>query len=111
MSCDYRCPYCGSEIEDPEYWEVDPEEEYEVECIDCERIFNVSYYVEAVFRVETPSELEPCGDCGCWNGIGDYCAFGTQEQKEIDARLVRCGLNPREPLANCPLGHAIERGA
>lgn len=111
MRCDYRCPYCGSEIEDPDYWEIQPEEEYEVECGDCERSFMVSFYLDPVFSVKVPSELEPCGDCGCWNGADDYCAFGTKEQSEINARLRRCGLDPHEPIAKCPLGHVIERGA
>lgn len=106
---DYRCPYCGSEIDDPDYWENQQEDEYEVECGNCERIFKVSYSLDPIFRVEMPSELESCSYCGCWNGIEDYCAFGTREQSEINARLIRCGLDPREPIAKCPLGHAIER--
>lgn len=111
MACDYRCPYCGSEMEDPDYWEVNPEDEYEVECGDCGHVFVVSYYLDPVFMVEMPSELEPCVDCYCWDSIEGYCAFGTEKQSEINARLIRYGLAPSEPLAKCPLGHVIERGA
>lgn len=111
MACDYRCPYCGNEIDDYDYREIDPEKEYEVECGDCGRAFEASYILIPSFGVTIPSELEPCGDCGCWNSIEDYCAFGTKEQSEINARLIRCGLDPRAPKAKCPLGHGVERGA
>lgn len=87
---DYRCPWCGSEIEDQDYWESRPEEDYTVECGDCEREFKVRYYFEPVFVVEIPSELNRCVECDSWS-IDDHCGWQGEG--------AMCG---------CPLGHDKE---
>ena len=83
---DYRCPWCGHEIEDDDYWECSPEDAYPVECPNCEREFDVSYYLDPVFNVTVPDELEPCaGGCDVWDHCDDCCGFGSMEVKERNA--------------------------
>ncbi len=106
MACDYRCPYCGNEIEDPDYWEMTPEYDYEVECPECEREFQVSFCLDPVFSVKIPEELKDCPcDCDAWDSIDGFCCYGTEELKKRNANRARIGLPGIVPMSSCPLGH------
>lgn len=106
---DYRCPWCGEEIRDPDYWECSPESAYPVECSNCDREFEVSYYIDPVFSVTVPEELAPCEEgCDMWDGISDCCIYGTVQNSKGEARRALYGLEPRKPMDGCPLGHDRE---
>lgn len=55
---DYDCPICGKEFVDSDYFEIEPEEEYEVECDQCGTRFYVSYFLEPVFVVGRYTKCE-----------------------------------------------------
>lgn len=110
MDCDYRCPYCGDMIDDADYWDSEPDESYEVEC-NCGHTFKVSYYLDPVFTVEIPEELTCAYECDYWNGIDEYCVFGTSEQAEFNVKKMRREGKPAKPLDCCPLGYNKERDA
>lgn len=55
---DYECPFCGAGYEDPDYWEVPPEEKYNVECDECGETFQVSYCLDPVFLVWVDEEVQ-----------------------------------------------------
>lgn len=93
IDTDYRCPYCGCEIEDPEWWENDSQE-YEVECPECNRCFNVLVELDLVFTVQIPKELKECHKC---------CAF----EPDMDGYCGYKDLGYHDSN-NCPLGY--ERG-
>lgn len=98
MSVDYRCPYCGAEIEDPDYWEHQPETAYEVECWQCEKTFEVSYYLDPVFSVAQPEELEVCTGnetCNYWNIFDECCWFDHTKD----------GCHDMPTNDPCPLNH------
>ena len=111
MACDYRCPWCGIEIEDPDYWEMQPEVDYTVECSDCEREFEVSLYLDPVFSVKIPEKLKDCCcDCDVWDGTEDCCRWKDKEEIERkNAMRGHLNLAPVRPIAGCPLGYAEEK--
>lgn len=98
---DYRCPYCGCEIDDPDWWDGwDGEGDYREECPECEREFTVAIWTEPVFLVKVPPELERCHDrCGCWN-LDGHCGFG--EPFRFHPGRSWC------TVSDCPLGHPME---
>lgn len=90
---DYRCPYCGCEIDDPEWWETYDEctHEYEAQCPECDRRFKVFVELEPVFSVQIPRELEECYKCCAFEPDMDgYCGYTT------------LGYHDQE---HCPLGY------
>lgn len=93
MTCDYRCPFCGCEIEDPDWWENG--DEYEKTCPECGNSFSVGVEIEPSFQVLMPKELEACEDCGVWNFIYEFCDYEKH------------GFHDME---RCPLGHPANRG-
>lgn len=109
MRNDYQCPYCGAEIEDPDYWEHEPCQDYETVCNRCGRSFEVSYDCEPWFYVTIPEELKPCrahrdngrgddGRCVYWNLIDDFCQFPDKSFELIHGKIATMH-------SNCPLGH------
>ena len=92
-SSHYRCPYCGCEIDDPEWWETYDEctHEYEAQCPECDRRFKVSVELEPVFSVQIPRELEECYKCCAFEPDMDgYCGY------------TKLGYHDQE---HCPLGY------
>lgn len=107
---DYRCPWCGIEIDDPDYWRKEPGEGYTVECGDCEREFTVRYYYDLVFRVTMPEELGRCSECRAWNGAEECCGW-TDRDDIKDRNRVRSilGLGSIHPIEDCPLDYDKEK--
>lgn len=111
MACDYRCPWCSEEIEDQDYWEQQPEDDYTVECPNCEREFEVSYYLDPVFSVSVPEELKDCPcECDAWNRLDECCGYGTSELAKRNISRALAGLPEKAPMAGCPLGHGEKLG-
>lgn len=109
---DYICPYCGQGITEDDWWEMQPEEDYETGCPNCEREFKVSYYVDTVFTVTMPEELDACTDCDAWDGIYDCCAWSDRARiEEWNFRKRRLGQEYVRPMTGCPLGHDKEETA
>lgn len=106
---DYRCPWCGCEINECDYWEVDPEVDYTVECGDSGRGFQVHYYLDPVFIVTIPGELDRCLDCNAWNGIEGCCGWTNWDYIKKKNRIqVILRRNSIHPIDSCPLGHDKE---
>lgn len=106
---DYVCPYCGEEIDECDWWEWEPENDYETECPECERVFKVSYYVEPMFTVTMPEELDACIDCDAWDGVYECCAWSNLAKiEEWNCRKRRLGQEQVRPMTGCPLGHDKE---
>lgn len=101
----YHCPYCSAGIFDEDWFESDPEEDYENECPKCGRRFIVRYFIDPLFDIEIPNELADCGRsngtsrCLYWNDDDCCCTFPNA--KEVYRRCYTM----RE---NCPLGHKEE---
>lgn len=102
MSIDYKCPYCGAEFEDEDYWEISPNEYYEVDCYECGRIFEVNYELNPSFYVKQPDDLKVCtGDysreqlCNYWNIFDDCCWYDH----------TKSGCHDMPTNEPCPLNH------
>ena len=105
----YHCPYCGEGIEDETWYEMPLEEDYEVECPECEREFSVSYSIDPSFYVRIPDELACCHGCDLWNGTDECCGRNDPVFTERRNRILACGLlGPAAPMEGCPLGHDKE---
>ena len=83
---DYVCPWCGCEIDEDDWWEIPENETFITECPNCERELRVSYYVEPVFSVTMPEELDACADCRAWDGIEDCRSEERRVGKECRSR-------------------------
>lgn len=94
VDTDYRCPYCGCEINDPEWWEAWDKitHEYEAECPECDRYFNVFVELEPVFSVQIPKELKECYKCCAFepdfDGYCGYKALGYHDQERCPLGYV-----------------------
>lgn len=105
----YHCPYCGEGIEDDLWYNMPHEEDYEVECPECEREFSVGYSITPSFYVQIPDELGCCFGCYLWNGVDDYC--GRNDPVFIENKNQMCArlqLKPAAPMEGCPLGYDKE---
>lgn len=106
---DYRCPYCGNEIDDPDYWEREPEEYDTFECPDCEHDIMVRYYLDPVFQTKIPEELKPCKwECDLWDVCDDCCGYKGKRNNKRNGWRTQAGLAPLKPMKGCPLGHDKE---
>lgn len=107
---DYVCPWCGCEVDEDDWWEIPENETFITECPNCERELRVSYYVEPVFSVTMPEELDACADCRAWDGIEDCCAW-LDKAKIAEWNHRRAIWGDRKnirPMNGCPLGHDKE---
>lgn len=105
----YHCPYCGEGIEDETWYEMPHEEDYEVECPECEREFSVGYSIDPSFYVRIPDELGYCLWCDMWNNMDECC--GRNDPVFINGRDNTrrfLGLSPAAPMEGCPLGERRE---
>ena len=107
---DYVCPWCGEEIDDPDYWEREPGDSCEVECPGCGRELSVWYEMDPSFNVDIPAELEACRECGCWDQVRECCARGKPMSPGLMYLIERGAAEPPSPLECCPLGHRGEEG-
>lgn len=106
---DYVCPYCGEEIDEFDWYELEAENDYERECPECGRVFKVSYYVNPMFTVTMPEELDACIDCEAWDGVHDCCAWSDRAKiDEWNCLQQRLGQEAVRPMTGCPLGHDKE---
>lgn len=106
---DYTCPWCGYGIDEPDYWEIEPDVDQETECPNCERELTFSYYLAPVFSVQIPEVLNECREgCEMWDGIEECCGHhGDRERKRNEINRI-LGKPAAEPMAGCPLGYELE---
>lgn len=101
---DYVCPFCGTEIDNPDWFECG--DEYTEQCPSCEREFNVTIEYEPIFTTHTPRDLQHCKSiCAFWVSHPKHCDFESNNEPRTTQYTMRYFHLPSTPPITCPLGY------